>query len=219
MSVLHQSITVENIAAIDQVHVAELHSGTFLWAEAEGQSYVLYKSSTATPDGVNVIAPIQGSPVAGASGARWIRQQTNSDGAPWYVELDHDETTSSLVPVELLPLSFSKPTAGRVKISSSTTAFLTSPAGVADGPLGSIQLELDGTVIHGGAIGSYPRQAAPTDDEIFAGCWSFTPVVTTLAAGPHTVRLLWAVSFANLVFTCAASVVTDAFATLMVEEI
>jgi hypothetical protein len=71
-------ITVANIAALALVHVAELDDGCWAWVVADSVYYTLQKNSGAAP-GVGVVAPVAGSPIAGAANARWILEAVGSD--------------------------------------------------------------------------------------------------------------------------------------------
>lgn len=74
-------ITVATFAALADVHVAELDEGTEAWVSSVAILYRLFKSSALAPNGTTVIAPATGSPIAGAAGARWIRQAGTGNGA------------------------------------------------------------------------------------------------------------------------------------------
>lgn len=65
-------IRVTSLTMLQLVYVAELDQGTNAWVDSEGCYFVLDKSSGATT-GPDVVAPISGSPIAGAGNARWIR--------------------------------------------------------------------------------------------------------------------------------------------------
>lgn len=71
-------ITVPNVIALAQVHVAELDDGCWAWVVADAVYYTLQKNSGAAP-GPTVVTPIAGSPIAGAANARWILQAVGSD--------------------------------------------------------------------------------------------------------------------------------------------
>lgn len=71
-------IFVPNLGALMQLHVAELDEGTIAFVEDQGVQYLLRKSLGGATDATNILAPIAGSPIAGAPGARWVRQPTAS---------------------------------------------------------------------------------------------------------------------------------------------
>lgn len=71
-----KTITVDNLTALAQVHVAELEWGTLAWVKSisfgsNGALYVLLKAATFIPNGTTFIAPAAGSPIAGNSGTLW----------------------------------------------------------------------------------------------------------------------------------------------------
>jgi hypothetical protein len=220
MPIRHASITVPSVAAIDQVHVAELQSGTALWAEAEAKLFLLDKTSGATANGTSVIAAIAGSPIAGASAARWIEQQAQSSASPWYAELGTNQSTSSLVAVDLLSLAIVKTSAGRIKINADAAIFVTSPAsGAPSDPLANLLLTVDGTLAKGCVFGQFPRQVVIGSDMLLFHSIGFTDV-QTVTAGAHTIALRWYVTAADLILTCdALTAPTDSSAAIVVEEI
>jgi hypothetical protein len=92
-------ITVANIGELQTVHVAELVDGVWAYVVDAGGgvgAYFALAKSIAPPvpvsDGVNVVAPIVGSPVAGGANARWFRSAISPVGpsvwglqANWFV--------------------------------------------------------------------------------------------------------------------------------------
>jgi len=66
-------ITVDTLAALALVHVAEIDNGTLAWVDATSSIFVLRKLSALVPNGTTVIAPVAGSPIAGAAAARWVQ--------------------------------------------------------------------------------------------------------------------------------------------------
>lgn len=66
-------ITVDTVAALALVHVAELDNGCLAWVDAVDNFFVLHKVSARTPNGTTVVAPAAGSPIAGAPSAVWVR--------------------------------------------------------------------------------------------------------------------------------------------------
>ena len=67
-----QPIVVASLAALKDIHVAELDDGTLAYVQALTSFYVLEKSNGGVDNGVTIIAPNAGSPIAGAAGARWV---------------------------------------------------------------------------------------------------------------------------------------------------
>jgi hypothetical protein len=63
----------QNIGALTTVHVSGVEDGTQAWVVSEKQYFTLDKFSNLLPDGINIVAPLTGSPIAGNAGARWIR--------------------------------------------------------------------------------------------------------------------------------------------------
>ncbi len=68
-------ITVPNLIALGQLWAHEYDEGAAVWVTSEQTPYCLEKNSGVTGNGEDVIAPIAGAPIAGASNARWIRSQ------------------------------------------------------------------------------------------------------------------------------------------------
>jgi hypothetical protein len=67
-------IVVASLAALADIHVAELDDGVIAYVQSTKQYFDLDKVSGAVANGVTIIAPNIGSPIAGAASARWILQ-------------------------------------------------------------------------------------------------------------------------------------------------
>jgi hypothetical protein len=102
MAINRTDITVANEAALSQVHVAELRDGANAWITSRQRYAILYKSSTLTPDGVDVIAPISGSPIAGGPQTVWV--VGTSGGRFFFEELSADVSVTTAPPT--LPLNY-----------------------------------------------------------------------------------------------------------------
>lgn len=72
VAVKRPDLSVPDLAALSQLHVAELEDGSYVWVAAESEYFTLRKDSGAAVN-ADIIAPIQGAPSAGAAGARWFR--------------------------------------------------------------------------------------------------------------------------------------------------
>jgi len=104
-----QDITVSSIGELQTVHVAELQEGVWAWVQDAGGgvgAYFTLVKSLAAPvpvaDGVNVVAPLSGSPVAGAANARWFRSTTApvapfvwSTQTAWFIDPTNGSDTNS----------------------------------------------------------------------------------------------------------------------------
>lgn len=117
-------------------------------------------------------------------------------------------------------MSFVKPVAGRVKISSAATIFIRSLAGGAPSdPLSNLILTVDGTLAKGSVFGQFPRLGPIGTDMLLFYSIAFLDV-RSLTAGSHTVALRWYVTATDLILTCdAAAAPTDNNASLSVEEV
>lgn len=65
-------IVVASLLALADIHVAELDDGVVAYVQSTKQYFDLDKFSGAAANGVSVIIPNIGSPIAGAANARWI---------------------------------------------------------------------------------------------------------------------------------------------------
>lgn len=72
-------ITVDSIDGLRVVHVAEFQDGTTAWVIDQEAKFVLELHSGATADGLSIVEPIAGSPIAGYPDARWVRLNSSSD--------------------------------------------------------------------------------------------------------------------------------------------
>src|SRR5277367_4646972 len=70
---LRPDITVADLGELSTVHVSQLEEGANAWVESAGDYWILEKNSGA-PVGPGILAPLGGSPSAGAANARWIEQ-------------------------------------------------------------------------------------------------------------------------------------------------
>lgn len=70
----HRSdMTVATPGDLVTLYVSELRDGCSVWVTSEQAYFTLSKQSSLTVDNVNVYAPLAGSPIAGAAGAKWFR--------------------------------------------------------------------------------------------------------------------------------------------------
>src|SRR5277367_316522 len=76
---LRPDFTVSDLGELSTLHVSAITEGANVWVESEGDYWTLEKASGAVV-GVNVIAPLGGSPIAGAPNARWVRQAGEGGG-------------------------------------------------------------------------------------------------------------------------------------------
>jgi hypothetical protein len=77
---IRRDLTVNDLGELSTVHVSGVDEGANAWVETDGFYWILEKSS-GVPVGPGVIAPLPGSPIAGAPNARWIRQVTGGGSA------------------------------------------------------------------------------------------------------------------------------------------
>lgn len=82
MAINRVDVTVTDLAALTQLHVATLEDGCLTWVTSKNAYYVLQKASGQTPDGVTILEPLPGSPIAGADSARWILDDIDIVSAP-----------------------------------------------------------------------------------------------------------------------------------------
>lgn len=66
-------LEVATIADLSDLHVAPLTDGSTVYVISEDAQYRLYKNSGLVADGIDIVRPEVGSPIAGADNARWIR--------------------------------------------------------------------------------------------------------------------------------------------------
>jgi len=64
-------LEVATIADLSDLHVAPLTDGSTCFVLSENAQYRLYKNSGFSADGVSIVRPEVGSPIAGADNARW----------------------------------------------------------------------------------------------------------------------------------------------------
>lgn len=84
-------LVVLNLAELMMIHVADWHTGANAWVVAQSDYYVLDKNSSALISGSDIVAPIAGSPIAGAPAAKWIRGSLAiapgaSTQAAWFID-------------------------------------------------------------------------------------------------------------------------------------
>lgn len=74
MSSPRVDITVANLGELATVHVAPLVDGTSAYVSSVPGYFTLEKNSGLPGNGLTIIEPLPGSPIAGAANARWIEQ-------------------------------------------------------------------------------------------------------------------------------------------------
>lgn len=66
-------LTVADLSALAEVYAAEVEDGSNVWVTSANDYFTMHKNSGAPPDGVSIIAPLPGAPIAGNANARWIK--------------------------------------------------------------------------------------------------------------------------------------------------
>jgi len=97
-------VTVEDLNALAQLHVSEFDDGSEAWVSSQQTGYVLFKNSPLPIDGVTVVAPLVGSPSAGAPGAAWVKEiieELAAAGDPIILSI---ENLTDLANVNVTPL-------------------------------------------------------------------------------------------------------------------
>jgi hypothetical protein len=108
------AVTVASLAQLADVHVARWDDGTPAWVIDQATVYFLRKASAAVANGFSIIAPNAGSPIAGAAGARWLRQLPGGGVVlqTLYAELPADVSATNGAPLVLPSITFTPTQAG-----------------------------------------------------------------------------------------------------------
>ena len=194
-------ITVDTLAALALVHVAEIDNGTLAWVDATSSIFVLRKLSALVPNGTTVIAPVAGSPIAGAAAARWVQLAGAGSGSVLqrlYVE------------DQVRPTVYAQPAPGGVfatilslPITTTSGTYLAinaSLSALTDGGIGSteteaaIRLLVDGVSTNLGSTQTSINDNNNLEPFVALSLLARVPVSPlVLAPGAHLVELQWMV--------------------------
>jgi hypothetical protein len=157
MAINRADITVATIQALADIHVAELEDGCWAFVDSVRAYFALLKNSGAVADGITIIVPNAGSPIAGAAGARWFRQATVDDAAwldqaQWHINAvtgnDQNDGATSLTALQTW--AELRRRLGIGPITHMTTVTIESDLPLSDPII--IDFEIDRTLIEGGLI-------------------------------------------------------------------
>lgn len=165
-------ILVASIAALKDIHVAELDEGTQAWVSAENTIYILKKALGLAENLPEIVVPNAGSPIAGAAGAGWERQAPGGGLiATLFVALAVDTVATNAAPA-LATIPFVLADAGERLMLNATFS------GAADrGGQALFEILIDGAPIAGELV-----ESAAASNIIGA----LTMRSAVLAAGAHT---------------------------------
>lgn len=193
-----QPIVVASIAALRDIHVAELDDGTLAYVQALTSFFVLEKSNGGVDNGVTIIAPNAGSPIAGAAGARWVfllLPAAQTLVTPFRMIGVPTDTTSSAVPVDLLvvPGGVNVLVAGDILLDFDASIQITPPpaAVVAEGV--ALNFFWDGAPLGDTAFFQLDIGAAGVAFDTFAMSTRFRSLIVGAAVGNHTLSVQWSV--------------------------
>lgn len=148
MAINRADITVATIDALADIHVAELEDGCWAFVDSVRAYFALLKNSGAVADGITIIQPNVGSPIAGAAGARWFRQATVDDSAwldqpEWHINAvtGNDENSGATTLTAIKTWAELRRRLGQGPITHTTLVFIDADL-PADDPM-IIDFELD----------------------------------------------------------------------------
>jgi hypothetical protein len=187
-------IVVASLAALADIHVAEIDDGVLAYVQSLTAFYVLEKASGAAPNGVTIIAPNQGSPIAGAAGARWIFL-VSPGGAivtPFRMIPVPTAFTLSAVPVPLMaaapPVSVIAP--GDILLDFDASIEITPPQGT-NFQGASFDFLWDGAALADNAFFELDPGLTGTAFDTFAMVVRLRSLITGVAVGLHTLSVRW----------------------------
>jgi hypothetical protein len=207
-------IVVANVAELATVHVAEFEDGSTAWARDRAQEYVLQKGLGVGGNGVTIIAPIAGSPIAGAPGAVWVLDSVFREA------FARIAGTISVTPAQGEQVLLSTPIVVRdqmrLDMEGTISALIDLTLATDRGEL-AIRLYVDGT-LQAGAANAFTTTFGDADPHCAV---AVSYVSIPLAAGSHTVELRWEITGdAGVVSaTINTGIDTDAHAVLRVHEV
>jgi hypothetical protein len=189
-----QPIVVASLAALKDIHVAELDDGTLAYVQSLLSFFVLEKSNGGVDNGVSIIQPNAGSPIAGAAGARWvflILAGSETLVTPFRIIPVPANSTSSAVFVDLMSASpVNVLTAGDILLDFDASIQTTPAPGAGTAQGVALQFLWDGAPL--ADIAFYQIDpAAPTAIDTFAETIRFRSLIVGAAPGAHTLSVQW----------------------------
>lgn len=194
-------IVVQNLEELAAVWVAPLDEGSEAWVVDEDARWVLRKDSGLVPDGNLIVQPSDGSPIAGAANARWIKEQEVACGLvqSLFVELAADQSTGSTVFVDIPGMSLNivtSPLGGILLVDFSSSLGLFQPIEPLILLRADVRLVLDDVQI---STSSFSVGSPIT---AMVNTVAMTKRVAGVAAGAHVLKAQWRVSGQGAVLGC-----------------
>jgi len=173
-------IVVATLAALSDIHVAELDEGTLAFVEDQNTFYLLRKASGLPVFSPDVIAPGPGSPIAGAATARWIRQPPSGGLIKTICgKLITDVVATSMSPLVLPSTAFNVSQPGLHLLATATFAGVYNQPGLAQ-----FEMLLDGLNLVGAKItGCCEEQQGESVNGALTSCSD------DLSLGMHTLSI------------------------------
>jgi hypothetical protein len=177
-------ILVATLAALKDIHVAELDEGTQAWVSAENTIYILKKALGLAETLPFIVVPRPGSPIAGAAGAGWERLPPGGGLlATLFARLTADTTATSAAPA-VATVPFTVTGAGQRVVA--TASF----SGEAD-RFGDALFEIliDGADVPPDGVGETVLANVPPQAVTVDILGALTTRSNVLTVGPHTLSV------------------------------